>query len=192
MRIFYILVFSVFLACTTENESDQKLLTGDFEFTNSLNVCQCDSLYLDKLVFYLNDSLFTGVCFRNYKNTTIKREEKHIFNGQMHGLYTAFTPKGDTLLSKLYKKGSLINPEVYNSYTCPCDSLTFITEDSKRRATRYNFYFTGKCYTYFSENDTLKSTVENYRSGYLNGKRIIYDNQGEKIREEIYLNGVKR
>lgn len=182
----------LFVSCTSKSEPYEKLLKGDFEFYSTSPSCHCDSLTQTNFSFFRYDTLFTGTCFKYYRETTKLREEKHIFNGKMHGLYTAFTPKGDTLIAKLYNNGFLINPQVNKPYTCPCDSLLFITEDDRKRATRFNFYFSGKCFTYFNENDTIKSTIENYSSGYLEGSRIIYDSQGNMIREEIFEAGLKK
>lgn len=192
-----ILVLLAITACQADQKFDtkainQKILAGDFDMYEQLDICRCDSLQTDSLeIYYKNDLLYTGVCFRTFPNSDKKSEVRQIFKGQLHGNRIELSENGDTLVKSIYNLGELVNRITKEPIICPCDSLNeIINEDQETIMYYQNLPFNGICQRYFPAPDTNKIYLEiPYKNGLINGNMIFYNRQGNEILTEPYENG---
>lgn len=194
-----ILILLVFIACQSEQKKDtkainQKILAGDFDMYEKLDICRCDSLQIDSLnTYYKHDSLYTGVCFYTYPNSNKKSEIKQIFKGQLHGNRIALSEEGDTLVKSIYNLGELVNQITSEPIVCHCDSLNKISNENDETLMLYkDLPFNGVCQRFFPVPDTNKIYLEiPYKNGFIHGDMIFYNRQGNEILAEPYENGEK-
>lgn len=201
MKICYfvgVLFSLIFLFSCAERNSEEvlreRLISGEFEAYHSLPQIPCDSLTTDsKGKFFISDSLFTGVCFTEYKNLNAKLEMQQIFRGELHGYRILLSPKGDTLSMNLYNHGKLIRAAIGENERVNCDSLEIFTNEQGKEV---RFYFgepfNGICERYYSEEDTTAIYMRaNYRNGLQEGDVIIFDRTGNEIIRETFIRGEK-
>lgn len=197
--VVFLLLLLTFVACQLDEKPnkqgiDKRILSGDFDMYEQLDICRCDSLEIDSLnIYYKNDSLYTGVCYSTYPNSERKSEVRQIFKGQLHGNRIELSTEGDTLVKSIYNLGELVNRTTKELIMCHCDSLIQVTKENDKTLMFYtDVPFTGICQRFFPTPDTNKIYLEMpYKNGLVEGEMIFYNRRGEKILSEFYENGEK-
>lgn len=194
-----LLILLTFVACQLDKKPDTKainkrILSGDFDMYEELDICRCDSLKIDSLnTYFRDDSLYTGVCFLTYPESKKKSEVRQIFKGLLHGNHIELSKKGDTISQSIYNLGELKSKRTKEMITCHCDSLKENTNrDEDKRMYYLEIPFTGTCNRFFPLPDTNKIYLKmQYQNGLVHGDMIIYNRQGKEVLTEFYEEGQK-
>ncbi len=203
LRIFiFCLIVSIFISCDLSQQTPtnevirERLLLGEFDAYEYLPTVHCDSLVLDTLNnLTYQDSLFSGICFVNFENSSSKQQIQQIFRGKLHGNSLLLSPKGDTISMRLYNHGRFTRELVAGYTTVICDSLDVFQNDLGNQVVFFDgLPFTGKCVSYFDpiESDDSLLQIEKikpYARGVLEGEVILYNSEGEEVNRKMYKGG---
>ena len=180
------------IACSENIELSESEDIGTIKNIDQELECSCDSLELsaDSSMLY-NDTLFTGKCFMNYRNTGDKYVEKHYLSGKLHGKILYYDKEGEIIAEEEYSNG--VNTVSATESFVPCDCSELRLEKGANglpnKKYKKTLPYTGVCYEYYPGTEDVYMEL-NYQKGLLHGYCKYYDKEGNQLYMEEYNKGV--
>lgn len=188
LSLYLIISFLFFTQCQSVEKKETTIEQGE-TFSIGDNSCACDSLKETNGIYYLENDIFTGICYSTYPMSEQHYIEKEILKGKIHGNVTYFDKNGNELYSETFENNELINQANEEAKLVNCSDLKKETfQDTLNQYFYKNQLYTGNCQILYPNTDQI-SFEASYKNGLLDGHSVYYNKDGSVLLIEKYSQG---